>query len=99
MSGGLLALGVVACVWLSSRIVRLNPGERLARHPLAAVLLVGIVWWLCLTPGVLGFLLAVGVVLFAAGRLFWRQPEVAGNLVDLGFVQMGDWLNVGSPVA
>ncbi|HUG93748.1 MAG TPA: hypothetical protein VML55_23160 [Planctomycetaceae bacterium] len=75
--GALVLLGAALAVWLSSHAARLEPGERLGRHPQATMVVVGIVCWLCLVPGMLGFLLSVATVLFAARRLIRREPEPA----------------------
>jgi hypothetical protein len=62
---------VLACmampfvIIIAYRIVRLEAGEWLHRHHAIAWLLLGMLWWFCLTPSVLGLLgVAASIVVF-----------------------------------
>ena len=70
--GLLTACGVLCLIW---PLVRWKFPEWLARHPTIVWALLGITWWACLRPSVLG-LLCLGIAFVLAIRRF-PKPQVA----------------------
>jgi hypothetical protein len=52
----LAGIALPLVIVITYRIVRLEAGDWLHRHHAVAWLLLGILWWLCFTPSILGFL-------------------------------------------
>ncbi len=75
------ALSIVAVIPLFRAWLRWETGEWLAARPLLAWASLGIIWWSCLAPSVIGF----GMVVLAtvtAVRHRWHQTPVAVSLRD-----------------
>lgn len=71
-----LALMFVAAVVLFSTVVpRRTISESVLQWPGAIAIVVGVFWWLCLTPSILGLLWIVFIVLLALLRPVTRAPD------------------------
>jgi hypothetical protein len=62
------------------RLIRLDWGEWLNTHTTFAWVILGLVWWLCLTPGPVGpVIMTVSLILSIFG---WRQTRNSVMVVD-----------------
>ncbi len=69
VGAALTLLLVIVGVWGLRRTARMAWNDRFARHPQLAWTLLGIVWWLCLSPSIIGIVILVLV----ATQLIYRQ--------------------------